>query len=394
MSVILKGDTDGPGNRCQEKLKLGQNSCQKIEVDIAARDHEANAAGARRQFAGEGGGDGDGAGGFGNQLQTRGEEADGGDNLLFRNGENAIDPLLHQGEGKRAGRGRAQTVGDGEGVIDADTLPLGEGEGKIIGKFGFNAEDAEFGMERFGGNGTATEEASAADADQERIQVWDLGEPFEGGSSLPGYGPGMIKGVDEGGAGFGLNGAGDLFAVLREAVEEDDVSAAVLRGEELGLGGVIGHDDGGGDAHGFGGPGDGLRMVTGADGDDAFGAIGFRDLAEEVRGAADFEGARGLEVFALEEAGGTGKTVQPATGGDRRGFGEALDAGMSGLDVGQGGRGKRGLSGHLGQLSASGDDFGVQILAQDFGNDDGAVFLLVVFDDGDPGAADSQAAAV
>ena len=143
---------------------------------------------------------------------------------------------------------------------------------------------------------------------------------------MAGHGARVVEGMHEGAAGAGHHFASQHFAIGGEAIVGDDFGAAVASGDHFGLRRIVGHDDGGVDAERLGGDGDGLAVVAGGDGNDALGAIADGDLAGEVGGAADLEGAGGLEVLALQKAGGSGAGVEAARRHDGRAFDGVGDA--------------------------------------------------------------------
>ena len=136
-------------------------------------------------------------------------------------------------------------------------------------------------------------------------------------------------------AAFGGQAAADGFAVVALAVVEDDLAAVAFGRPALHRRRVGRHDDDARDVEELAGERDRLRVVAGREGDDAAAAFVGREARQGVVGAAELEGARALQVLALEEHLGAGARVHGARRDDRRAMRGAGDLARGALDVGE-----------------------------------------------------------
>ena len=84
-----------------------------------------------------------------------------------------------------------------------------------------------------------------------------------------------------------------------------------------------------------------LRMVSGGERHDAAAARIGIETGKGVVGAAKLEGARALEVFALEVDACTGARIDGARRDHWRAMGNAFDASCGAFDVVEGGKGSQ-----------------------------------------------------
>jgi len=119
-------------------------------------------------------------------------------------------------------------------------------------------------------------------------------------------------------------------------VVEDDLRAVSFRRGALDGGCICGHDDDAGNVEKLSGQRHGLCMIPGREGDDAAAAFVEREPRQRVVGAAELEGARALEVLALEEDPAAGALVNRVRGDNRRAMSDACELPGCELDVGEG----------------------------------------------------------
>src|SRR5262249_21721936 len=93
----------------------------------------------------------------------------------------------------------------------------------------------------------------------------------------------------------------DGFSIFFVAVVEDDLAAVAFRRDLLHRRRIRRHDDDARNAEDLSGERDRLGVVAGGEGDDAALLLIVAEPRERVVGAAELEGARALEVLALEE---------------------------------------------------------------------------------------------
>lgn len=108
------------------------------------------------------------------------------------------------GEGA-GGEGGAEAVGDGVARIEGLEGASGQGAVGVVGAGGFAAEDVDIGAEGFGAEAGAAEKATAADRSEDGVEIGDLFEELFGGGGLAGDDAVVVIGMDEDGAGFGLD---------------------------------------------------------------------------------------------------------------------------------------------------------------------------------------------
>src|ERR1035438_4943219 len=93
---------------------------------------------------------------------------------------------------------------------DGDLMAGLHGEERIVGPFGFGAENADGPMEILGDGGAAGQQAAAAHRGDESVEVAGLLEQFESRGALAGHDHRVIEGWNDGGAGLFDEGGGNL----------------------------------------------------------------------------------------------------------------------------------------------------------------------------------------
>ncbi|KAG0938892.1 hypothetical protein G6F31_015382 [Rhizopus arrhizus] len=209
--------------------------------------------------------------------------------------------LLDEGEGQVAQVRRGGAVGQGLGGRNPHDFTLAQRLLAIVAGFRLDAVDQAARAERERGQGRTRQQAAAAQADEQIVQLADFLEQLLGRGALPRDHVFMVVGRNQRGAGLGLDALGDLLAVFGVAVVRDDLAAIAFGGGALGRGCVQRHDDRGGHALQLGGQRDGLGVVARREGDDTPSALLRRQARDGVVAAAELEGAHALEILALEE---------------------------------------------------------------------------------------------
>ena len=135
------------------------------------------------------------------------------------------------------------------------------------GVFGLDADDADFPAQFPGpgldGNRDAGQQAAAANAHQDGVDVGDLLEDFQADGALAGHHVHVVEGVDKDGSGF-IRVALRLGERLVHVVAvQDHLRAVAAGGGQLGQGHAQRHVDAGLDAEAFGCHGHALRVVAG-----------------------------------------------------------------------------------------------------------------------------------
>jgi len=277
-----------------------------------------------------GGGEGAGGGGLGEDFGAFEEELEGGDGFGIGDHRDAFDMLLDEAQGTRGDGGGAKGFGDGGDSGERDGVASGDSLGHGVGTDGFDAPDADFGVEGLGGDGDAADEAAAADADDEVSGGGEVFQNLEAGGALAGDDEGVVKGVDGDGAlAFAL---GELGEGVGDGGRQDHLGAVVAGGAEV-IGGRGGrHEDGGAEAEFAGGVGDSLGVVAAADGGDVA-ARGEPSGEELIEGAAGLERAGFLEELELEVDVGAKTAGERFAAGKRRAADAARDAFLGGADI-------------------------------------------------------------
>ena len=239
------------------------------------------------------------------------------------------------------GPGHGDAVGEGADVGDGAQLARGKGAADAVHGGGLHAHDAHAGAARLDGDGDAREEAAAARGHEHLGGVGDLFEQFEAERALARDDGVAVVGRDVGEAVARGQSAGVGAGRFEGIAVVEDAGAVALGGGGLHEGRALGHDDGGGDARLARGEGDALGVVARAGGDDAAGALLRRERVDGVERAANLEGARVLQLLALERDGDAREALDRARGPDGR-LERAPGDGLAGrFDVGDGdGRGR------------------------------------------------------
>ena len=189
-------------------------------------------------------------------------------------------PLRHR-QRPGAGERRAEPVGDALG-LDLDDLVALDGEADRVRSARFDAVHADPGPLLLERRGDARDQAAAADADDDDVEVGLVLEQLEANRTMAGDDGRVIERVDEAQAlrvadplhlGEGLADVGAM---------EDDPRAVAEAGIDLGAHGAGGHDDRDRDPRRATRPGVRLPGVARRQGDDAARALGVVERGDPV----------------------------------------------------------------------------------------------------------------
>ena len=151
----------------------------------------------------------------------------------------------------------------------------------------------------------AGDQPAAAERRDDRVhRQRDLAHQLDGDGALAGDRAHVVEGRDVDGAGaLGVGERGRAGDVVRAALDDELDPALAERQDPLPLlaRGVAGHVDPAVDAQPRAAPRQALAVVAGARADDAAGALGVGEPADQVVGAAHLVGAGQLAVLALEQ---------------------------------------------------------------------------------------------
>ncbi len=166
--------------------------------------------------------------------------------------------------------------------------------------------------------------------------VRQVGGDFQAGGAGAGDDFFVVVGWDDGIALLAGESFGFRSAFRAGAADEDDFGAERAGALDLDLGGDTGHHDDRFCAEGAGGIGDALGVVAAGVGDDAAPALVIGERGDLVVGAAQFEGADGLEALRLEIE----LAARLRAGNQRRAHGDAAQARGGQGDVGESDHGR------------------------------------------------------
>ncbi|KAF3810584.1 Threonine dehydratase [Colletotrichum gloeosporioides] len=332
------GDADGE----QGLLALAErgalrDEAQAVEVHVGARgdgDHGALAVARVLRGVLLEAGDGQRAGGLEARAGVVVHVLDGGADLVGGDLDDLVDDVLADTEGFLADGLDGGAVGEEADVVEDDALALGEGLHEGVGVIGLDADDLDVGRHALDVDADAGDEAAAADAAEDGVELGhvDLAEELHADGALAGDDVGVVEGGDVDEAVLGGAAGALLLGSVEVGAVEHDVAAEPGDVEVLDARGGLGHDDGGRDLELAGRVGDALGVVAGGAADDALPADGGIEVGHLVVGAAQLEAEDGLLVLALEEdvaLEAVGEIDGRLEGGDFAGF---VDAGGCGGD--------------------------------------------------------------
>ena len=301
----------------------------------------------------------DGAAGLDDQLEPRGRVGNRVQRLLVA-GAAPLHPASLQDRQGQFPRGRGH-----DGVTDRPGLrvivlvaAVEQATAGVVVAVGFRRPDLRAGKAGGQGQRTARRQPAAAAADDGKVEAQPPGAQLVGclhtAGSLPGDGRGEVVGRHEHGPGLRLNLAAEVLPAFRIAVVGDDLGAQRDGVGLLNRRGVLGHDDGGRDPEVTGGGGDTLCVVAAGVGDDPAGTVLVTEAGKAVHGPAQLEGARALQVLALDEEPPLDRLRQRVDF-DQRGLDDQIADAVGGLchvfvahgevSVGSGGHGRPCVSG-------------------------------------------------
>ena len=212
------------------------------------------------------------AGGLGEGLGFLKEVADGGPHLIVADEDEVVESLpenaLRHHEGLAGGQSAGEGM-DGRGTGGAG-LPGLVGGG---GSFCADADDADGGVDGFGGQTRAGCAAAAADGHDNHVDIRLGLQNFQRVRADAADEGRFVAGGNEAQSLFPLEHGAMAFAGFEVGAVEDDVGAIAAHGIDFDRVGSFGDNDDRVDAEELGGVGNGLAVVAGGGGDDAGSAV-------------------------------------------------------------------------------------------------------------------------
>ncbi|RMO18328.1 hypothetical protein ALQ47_05252 [Pseudomonas cichorii] len=260
---------------------------------------------------------------------------DGRADLVGADGDDFIDVLAADLEGVMADLRHGHAIGKQPDLIQHHPLTRCHGDLQAVGVVRLDADNLDVRAQVFDVGRDARNQPATAHRDENGVQLARLlAQDFHGHRALSGDGVRVIVrvDVDEALLVHQFEGVGQGF---REGVAmQHHLSAPGAHAFDLDLGGGLGHDDGGLDAHFSGGQRQALGMVACRSRHHAASQFFRAQLRQLVVGTADLEGEHRLQVFALEQY-LVGQPLGKLAGALQRGFdSDVIDAGSEDfLDV-------------------------------------------------------------
>ena len=249
------------------------------------------------------GGHGERPGALDDQLRLFDEGDDGVRDRVVMDRDHPVHEAFDEAESsvRRAGDGDA--VGDRAGGDRAGGVVVGERLADAIHGNRLHAGDAHLGASGLDRAGDPPKQATAARGHQHFAHLRALFENLETDGALPGDHGVVIEGRDVDAALADGEGHGLGARFFQGSPGEDHPGPILAAGRDLGEGRRRWHDHDHADPAAAAGEGDALRVVASAGGDQPSGDARGVQVVDEVGGAANFEGACQLHLFALEEHG-------------------------------------------------------------------------------------------
>ena len=244
-----------PGGEATQSLR-GELVCQEprvpCQVHIAAADDDAHALAlqqlgvvilARERLGAR---KGEGARGLDDDLHALGKKTHGFYQLLVADGDDVFRMVANDGEGELAQRLGLRAVGNGLGVTDAHDMSGAQRLLCVVGGFGLDANYLAVWRHGLGRQQAARQQAAAAQADEQVVQVGHLLQQLQRGGALACDDVGVVERGYQRHAALARQLAADGLAVFGVAVVCDHLGAVFARGGHLGVCGVFGHHHQGG----------------------------------------------------------------------------------------------------------------------------------------------------
>ena len=279
---------------------------EQRRVDVAAGEHDRDGAGTA-DLAREQRGDADRAGTLDDELRPLEQQHDRLADLLVGHVDHVVEQRVEDAHRQLAGLLHEDAVRDREARLA-----------------GLHADDAHVRLHRAQRGGDPGREPAAADRDEDGLGRLELLRQLEADRALAGDHDRILERMEERRAGLPgvrLRRVERLFERLSGLLE---LCAVVAARVDLRHRRVERHVDARAHSGLARGPGNRLAVVAGARRHDACGALLRVERRDPVDGAADLEGARPLEVLALQPHLAAGQARQRLRAVDR---GDPRDAG-------------------------------------------------------------------
>ncbi len=246
------------------------------------------------------------AGALDDQLGPLEEEHHRLGDLVLADQHDPVDPVADQRQRQLPGTLDGDPVGDRQGRVDRDRLARRERGRERRAGVDLDADHLNFGTLGFDRDRDSADQTAAPDGHDHARQMGNLVQQFEPEPALAGHDARVVERVHERQPALVGAFVGGGERVVDGRPDESHLRAE--RGGRLDLGDRrrLGHEHLAVDATGPGRVGNRLRVVPGAAGDDAVGALEIierRDLGER---AAELEGASPLQVLGLQRDVGAG----------------------------------------------------------------------------------------
>src|SRR3989442_5751330 len=277
---------------------FAQDGCQFCGIDVPA-GHDAGHP-SRPRLSRQRHRQGDGAGTFRDHPIAFGHELDGGADLIEAGYERSVEQVLchreHIGEHRLA----ADAVDERGPVIDHLWGPGFPRCREWRAGLGFNGVDPHRWLESAERGRDPDGEATAAPGDEHAGKLGQILEELEPDRAVAGHHPLIVEWMDERPVDLRKAPVGERLPPTIER-NRDHAPSEPLDGPHLCFGRGIRSDHRASNAQPAGVPGNPLRHVSGAGGEDALGQLSSGHQVHGRGGAPDLEGPDGLQVFELQE---------------------------------------------------------------------------------------------
>ncbi len=267
-------------------------------VDVTTADGHNH--GARGDFSGEHSGKRRGPGALGRHTSATRERGNGGGDFGLGHRHDIVDERRGESEGECADARDRQAVGESGGECGGRGAAVEVGGDETSGVGRLDGDDAHVGAEGFHDGDDTSEEATATDGNDERIEVRRLFEDLERECALAGDDVEIVERMDGRGAGGHGECNGVRLRGLKGFTVEHHVGAKAAAARDLHSRRGGGHDDSDSDAELRAVVSEAEGVVAGRGGDNTAGALLGVETEEGMARAALFEGTRALEVVAFQ----------------------------------------------------------------------------------------------
>ncbi len=282
---------------------MADDALHDERVDVAARQ-DGDRRSAVLHLARQDRGDAHGARGLDDELGALEQHEERSRDVILFDSDDLVDDVADDFEVDAAGLADGDPVGDSRCDRDLGRLPCDERDrvGRRIG--GLHPDDAhgssELGRLLFDRAGDSRDEPSAADRNEDGVDIRLLLQDLETERALTHYYVAVVEGVDEDGARLLRELGRCAQRLIDDVAAQLDVGAILLGGRELRQGDAHRHEDGRADAQLARCEGHALGVVAGRGGDDSACLLVVAQVHKPVVRTADLVGTGALQVLAFE----------------------------------------------------------------------------------------------